>query len=93
MWSAGRPLLNGQALRTKAMETQKEQYAVLLESGLQALYGVSSRANANDICQEVLRINNAVREMAERHLNPLQPLVSFPSVMQSLQDSSNQGIS
>ena len=67
----------------------KEQYAASLEAALQTLYGAQSRAQANDIALEVLRINNAVQTLADKYLTPLDPITDFKTTMLQLMDSTN----
>ncbi len=68
-----------------------QRYAAGLEAALQALYGVSSRADQADISQEVLKMNDAIRTLAERYLDPLQPLADFRQVLLRLADSTHPG--
>ena len=66
-----------------------QRYAEGLEAALQALYGVSSRADPADICQEVLKMNLAIQTLAERHLDPLQPVADFRQALLSLADATH----
>lgn len=66
------------------------RYTASLDTGLQALYGMNSRADdAADISRQVLGINDTIRDLAQRHLDPLLPLTDFKSAMLALQDDSN----
>lgn len=66
------------------------RYTASLETGLQALYGMGSRADdAADISRQVLNINNTIRDLALRHLDPLQPVTDFRTAMLALQDDAN----
>lgn len=71
----------------------QEQYAASLEAALQTLYGAQSRAPAHDIALEILRINNAVRILADKYLTPLDPITDFKTTMLQFMDSTNsQGV-
>lgn len=72
-------------MRVQAMQS----YAESLEAALQVLYGVPSRADPADILTEVLKMNQAIQTLAERYLDPLQPLEDFGEVLLGLADPSH----
>lgn len=67
----------------------QKQYAASLEAALHTLYGAQSRAPAHDIALEILRINDAVRILADKYLSPLDPITDFKSTMLQYTDSTN----
>lgn len=77
-------------LAINTMSITQEGYLQSLSYQLERLYGITSRAQAEDIQAEILRINQTVQTMAATHLNPIQPLISFQAALLSEQDSSNQ---
>ncbi len=78
------------AINNTMTTTAEDGYLQSLSYQLERLYGIHSRAQAQDIQAEILRINQAVQTMAATHLSPLQALISFQAALLSEQDSSNQ---
>lgn len=70
--------------------SNQEQYVASLEAALAMLYGATSRAESADISREILRINQAIQTLADKHLSPLDPITDFKSTMLSFQDASSQ---
>lgn len=66
-----------------------EQYAASLEAALHTLYDAQSRASSHDIALEILRINDAVRILADKYLSPLDPITDFKSTMLKFIDTTN----
>lgn len=67
----------------------KKQYTASLEAVLAVYYGASSRAQSEDISREVLAINEAIQQLANKYLDPLNPIMDFKQSLLVHMDSSN----